>query len=308
MKSKSRYRFHPRDLRFRQLPFWRKIRWGWLTLFLLAFVAGAAGAAYLASYWWPSPLLRQARRREAEAQAQLQKLQADLHELRSLTSRIESLHQAIYQELVPQAETTLTSPSTLRREALSYPLAEDTLTLYLNRAEALMRSLIRAEPILYSPELRSTLLPRSLPCTCREIGAGFGWVLHPLLGQPYQHAGIDLLMGEGEVVRATAEGLVARIQNLYPSEGYQVVIQHTPALATYYYPLQPRVEVGQWVAPGTPIGTVVRLTLSRMPFLHYEVRVNGESVNPLDYLWGEFSVEERGHFQKAFQQPTYGLH
>ncbi|MCX7606089.1 MAG: M23 family metallopeptidase, partial [Bacteroidia bacterium] len=133
-------------------------------------------------------------------------------------------------------------------------------------------------------------------------------VIHPILGNSYPHQGIDFLVGEGSPIWATAEGVISRVELQNGGDAAKIYIQHTPTLSTAYYPVNPRVQVGQWVTIGTLIGTVTRIPLARAPFLHYEVWVHHETVDPLPFLWGHFSFAERQRWKQAFSRQTHALH
>ncbi|WP_415394054.1 M23 family metallopeptidase [Paracoccus sp. SJTW-4] len=88
----------------------------------------------------------------------------------------------------------------------------------------------------------------------------------------------------GTPVYATADGVVtfAGWQNGY---GRIVIVQHPFGLETRYPHLNAtRVKVGQTVARGDRVGDMGNSGRSTGPHLHYEVRVNGEAVDPMRYI------------------------
>jgi murein DD-endopeptidase MepM/ murein hydrolase activator NlpD len=98
------------------------------------------------------------------------------------------------------------------------------------------------------------------------------------------HAGIDIAAGTGTPIRAAASGRViyAGWENGY---GNLVVIDHGRGLATAYAH-QSRIAVGNGssVGQGQVIGYVGCTGHCFGPHLHFEVRVNGNPVDPLGYL------------------------
>lgn len=261
--------------------------------------------------WWPTERLKQLRQANQELQAHLKRLQAERDTLSVIIGKVDSLEKALYHSLVPSVDSTeelakapTEAPLPLRRVSLSV----ETLQTYLGRVEGALKALGRAERTLQHPEFHSPRLPRFTPCECEAIGAGFGVVRHPILDTEYPHQGIDFLTGEGTLVRATAEGLVVQVERFTPEGLAKVSIQHSEVLRTVYYPLQPDVQVGQWVSARTPLGRVARIPLSKAPFLHYEIRVKNEVVDPLPYLWGSFTQEQMQKWRQAFAHQTYGLH
>ncbi|XXF80751.1 M23 family metallopeptidase [Myxococcaceae bacterium GXIMD 01537] len=98
------------------------------------------------------------------------------------------------------------------------------------------------------------------------------------------HDGIDLAAPEGTPVRAAQEGTV-----LYAGEqrgyGHIVIVQHTGGLVTLYaHNKDLRVVTGQKVRREQVVATVGESGRTSGPHLHFEVRVEGKPVDPLDYL------------------------
>ena len=117
-----------------------------------------------------------------------------------------------------------------------------------------------------------------------RITSGFGMRLHPLEHIEKPHQGIDLAGEIGDPVKSTANGRVifAGIQRGY---GKIVIIQHSEELASAYGHLSViNVEVGEAVARGQRIGEVGMTGNSTGPHLHFEIRENGEQVNPSKYI------------------------
>ncbi len=106
------------------------------------------------------------------------------------------------------------------------------------------------------------------------------------------HAGIDLGMGGaagtslGKSIIAVAQGTVI-VAGVHSSYGYYVIIDHGNGLQTLYaHCLEQSLMVvpGQTVVAGQPIARVGSTGYSTGPHLHFEVRVNGNRVNPRPYL------------------------
>jgi murein DD-endopeptidase MepM/ murein hydrolase activator NlpD len=98
------------------------------------------------------------------------------------------------------------------------------------------------------------------------------------------HPGIDIGVPSGTPIRAADGG---RVSIAGPTGGYgnYTCIQHTASLATCYgHQSRIAVSVGQSVSQGQVIGYSGCTGLCFGPHLHFEVRVNGSVVNPLNYL------------------------
>jgi peptidoglycan DL-endopeptidase CwlO len=101
------------------------------------------------------------------------------------------------------------------------------------------------------------------------------------------HPGIDIGVPSGTPIRAAAAGTVVLIQSEAASGGYGnfTCIQHTGSLSTCYAHQQRfAVSMGQHVAQGQVIGYSDCTGRCFGPHLHFETRVNGAVVNPLNYL------------------------
>jgi murein DD-endopeptidase MepM/ murein hydrolase activator NlpD len=118
-----------------------------------------------------------------------------------------------------------------------------------------------------------------------RLESGFGGRRNPFGGSSFEfHSGQDIDAPFGESVIAGASGKVtfAGWQNGY---GQLVVIDHGGGLTTRYGHLS-HIDVveGQPVSRAEFLGRVGSTGRSTGPHLHYEVRINDEPVNPLQYL------------------------
>ena len=99
------------------------------------------------------------------------------------------------------------------------------------------------------------------------------------------HTGIDIATAFGTPIRAAADGQV--INTGFSSYGYglHVIVSHNPQLATLYAHMSKlAVAQGQVVKQGQVLGYEGSTGNSTGPHLHFEVRINGDFVNPLGYL------------------------
>jgi murein DD-endopeptidase MepM/ murein hydrolase activator NlpD len=99
-----------------------------------------------------------------------------------------------------------------------------------------------------------------------------------------RHQGIDLTAPKGTKVRATADGRVS-FAGKAGDFGRLVIIEHAGRYETRYAHLKSiTVEKGHKLKRGTVIGTVGKSGNATGFHLHYEVRLQGTSVNPRSYL------------------------
>ena len=103
------------------------------------------------------------------------------------------------------------------------------------------------------------------------------------------HTGIDISADEGAEVYCAADGVVTRVYS-DPLFGRSVEVTHDGGIVSIYSNLASQditVSEGQSIKSGDVIGKVGDTSLSELadePHLHFSVKVNGVSVNPLDYI------------------------
>lgn len=119
------------------------------------------------------------------------------------------------------------------------------------------------------------------PVSGGRISSHYGWRRHPITQQYRMHTGIDYAVPIGTPVVAAQHGKVVFVgrQGGY---GNLVVIKHNDTYRTVYAHLDRfKVNNGDWVEQGQVIALSGNTGLSTGPHLHYEIRKNGLSLNPL---------------------------
>lgn len=125
---------------------------------------------------------------------------------------------------------------------------------------------------------------RDVPGGRLYISSPFGWRSDPIKGIQRRHAGVDLPGPPMTTVHATGAGIV-RIAGRAGGYGNLVEIEHPGGVRTRYGHLaRVLVSAGESVGQGEAIGRMGSTGRSTGTHLHYEVRVNGVAVNPLDYI------------------------
>ena len=130
------------------------------------------------------------------------------------------------------------------------------------------------------------------PTWCHTITSYFGYRTHPIYGNTRFHSGIDIGAGFGDTIMAAASGTVIYVETPVPGQswggsgyGNYFIIDHGNGVSTLYaHCTNVYVTNGQSVSAGEAVGTVGSTGGSTGSHLHFEVRINGERVDPLSCL------------------------
>ncbi|MBE6972234.1 MAG: hypothetical protein E7446_09040 [Ruminococcaceae bacterium] len=124
------------------------------------------------------------------------------------------------------------------------------------------------------------------PSNARYITDKFGWRDAPTAGASSYHQGVDIGAPYNSNVYAAQSGQVIQA-GWNGSYGYSITIAHDFGVATLYGHLNDyHVYVGDYVSRGQVIGLCGSTGVSTGPHIHYEVRLNGERIDPMPYLPG----------------------
>ncbi|TKW67687.1 MAG: M23 family metallopeptidase [Paracoccus denitrificans] len=191
-----------------------------------------------------------------------------------------------YQEML--ASLNLDTDALLKTVDAEYsgqggPLTQATVSTSGNAA--ISKTEARAKEIVVSLDqvnrykIASNLLPLDMPVkSAFRYTSGFGarW------GRA--HKGIDLAGPVGTAILATGDGTV-KFAGRQSGYGNVIIVEHALGTETRYAHLSKiRVQAGQKVSRGSQIGDMGNTGRSTGPHLHYEVRVNGEAVNPMSFI------------------------
>ena len=133
------------------------------------------------------------------------------------------------------------------------------------------------------------------PSYATTITSLFGSRTHPVTGRPNNHTGVDIAAAGGTDIWAAKSGVV--LTSTYNSSyGNYVVISHANGESTLYAHMSKRlVSEGDKVTQGQTIGLVGTTGSSTGNHLHFEVRLNGQRQDPLNYFRGStFTLRASG--------------
>ena len=205
-------------------------------------------------------------------------LSADLAELHAAEERL-----AILQDEMEKASDALDQVYEDQRSLLAAYDAEieeiEGEITSLEKEQASIRKLIAQQTKAGGSS--PGMLRRPVPAA---ISSGFGPRIHPIHGYSLMHNGVDMSGGMGQPIAAAASGTVifAAGKGGY---GNSIMIDHGGGMITLYaHQSKFAVAAGESVKSGQIIGYIGTSGVSTGPHLHFEVRINGNPVNPAKYL------------------------
>ncbi|MBL4594501.1 MAG: M23 family metallopeptidase [Flavobacteriales bacterium] len=150
-------------------------------------------------------------------------------------------------------------------------------------------------------------LPAIQPVQTERIH-GYGNRMHPVLKYVKFHAGMDFTAPTGTPIYATGNGKVIKADRKMSGYGNLVKIDHGYNYVTFYAHMSKiNCKVGQKVKRGDVIGYVGNTGLSSGPHCHYEVRKNGNPVNPVNYYYNDLTPAEYAKMVEMANSPSQSM-
>ena len=232
---------------------------------------------------------------------QLEQIEQENAELRTVNERFESSIQQLetklqdYQQrihklaivagvsdLTPTSEPGLGGVDRLpsRTNGLNVDGSLDDLR---GQAQAIEQNMAVLQQSFDDRRLRLLNMPTVAPVR-GIVTSGFGNRRDPFTGRLSFHEGLDIVAPTGKEVHATGDGIVTKAA-MESGYGRVIYISHGFGVTTVFGHLSGwKVEQGQKVKRGQVIGFVGSSGRSTGNHLHYEVRVDGKSTNPIAYI------------------------
>ena len=161
---------------------------------------------------------------------------------------------------------------------------QNTLVRLMDDIQAREDIYNQMEAMLLKRSVLKETLPTLYPVDVPYQSSSYGWRMDPFLGKRAFHEGVDFSAATGEPIYATAGGIVERAQR-WGRYGNLITINHGGGLETRYAHLHKiLVKKGDIVNKKDLIGYVGNTGRSTGPHLHYEIRLNKNSLDPKQYL------------------------
>jgi len=159
--------------------------------------------------------------------------------------------------------------------------AIEELTQAVNSRDDYLSSI---EAKILQKSVLKDMLPNSSPIEAAFNSSSYGWRVDPFNGNEAFHEGLDFTANTGTPIRAAADGIVSTAERT-PDYGNIVKIDHGAGLETRYaHASVLLVKAGERVVKGQIVAQVGSTGRSTGPHLHYEIRLNGNALDPRKYL------------------------
>jgi murein DD-endopeptidase MepM/ murein hydrolase activator NlpD len=304
----TRYKFNPDSLSF------DKIRLG-ITALLLRFLAYFIGSLIFALIYWiifasffDSPKEKALKREVEQMTIQYDLIHREMANVESVLEDLQKTDDNLYRTIF-EAEPI---PATLREggiggvnryEALEGYSNSNLVIETANRLDKIRKKVyIQSKSFDYLIRLARNKedmlisVPAIIPISNKDLtrtASGFGWRIHPYYKISKFHYGMDFTAPAGTDVYATGNGTIVDLSSSQRGLGKHIIIDHGFGYTSIYAHLSNfNVRVGQKVQRGDIIGFVGSTGMSVANHLHYEIKLNGVNVDPVNYYFEDLSSAE----------------
>jgi len=306
--ANTKYKFNQESLSF------DKIRLGFRAV-LLRFLAYFIGSLILAviygfifTIFIDSPKEKALKREVAQLSLQYNLIHKEMENLEKVIDHLQETDDNLYRTIF-EAEPV---PTTLRQSGTGgvnrYKELEgfDNASIVIEtvkkldkiRKQVYVQSKSFDDLITLANEKEEMLrcIPAIMPISNKDLkrtASGFGLRIHPIYKIIKFHAGMDFTAPSGTDVYATGNGVINAVLSSRRGLGNHIILDHGFGYSSVYAHLDGfNVRKGQKVQRGDVIGFVGNTGMSVAPHLHYEIKLNGENVDPINYYFNDLTAEE----------------
>ncbi len=302
---RTKYKFNPDSLSF------DKVRLGVKAL-LLRLLAYFTGSVIIAIIYWvifaaffDSPKEKALEREVEQMSIQYDLIQREMANVENVLEDLQKTDDNLYRTIF-EAEPI---PATLREGGVGGVNRYKSLEGY-NNSNLVIETAGRLDKIRKRVYLQSKSfddlielaknkeemlrsVPAILPISNKDLtrtASGFGRRIHPIYKIIKFHYGMDFTAPQGTDVYATGNAVVVAVLNSKRGLGNHIILDHGFGYTSIYAHLNDfNVRVGQKVQRGDVIGYVGSTGTSVANHLHYEIKLNGVNLDPVNFYFEDLS-------------------
>jgi len=306
--AKQKYKFNPDSLSYTRVTKTTKQRF-------LRFLTYFAGSVVLSLIYvliftslFDSPVEKNLKRQISELEVNYELVNEQLTDVEALLvdlqKRDDNIYRTIFEtEPIPSTYREAGSGGTNRYRELEKLDNSEVVIDVKTKLDKIMKK-IYIQSVSYdkiitlakSKEKMLSSIPAIMPISNKDLtrtASGWGYRIHPIYKIRKFHAGMDFTASTGTEIYATGDGTIEALESSKRGYGNMVQINHGFGYKTVYAHLSRfKVKEGQKVRRGDVIGYVGNTGLSTAPHLHYEVILNNNKVNPVNYYFNDLSPAE----------------
>lgn len=306
--GKTRYTFNTKTLTYEEHKFTSGQKILKVLFFVISSLAFSAVLIFLSFTFFKSPKERVLDREIAQYELQFHIMNDRLVQMQKLMDELSDRDDNIYR-VIFEAEPI---PKSVRRAGYGGIDRYSRLEGYEN-SELLIETAKKLDKIasqvyvqsksfdeVYDIALNKEKMLASIPAIqpvsntdLKRLSSYYGYRPDPIYKVRKFHAGVDFSAPQGTEVYSPGEGVVIKVKRSRRGYGNTIEIDHGFGYVTFYAHLKElKVKKGQKVKRGELIATVGNSGKSTAPHLHYEVRKNNRTVNPIYYFFNDLTPEE----------------
>ena len=222
---------------------------------------------------------------QTQEERQQVRIEAEEVEVAAQVAELEAVEAELAALATVQADQTAAVATELANLNAKLDAVDNEIAEFADELDGLEEEQARVERLIQEEASREGdapgVLVRPVP---GAITSSFGMRLHPILGYSRMHTGVDMAAGHGQEIKAGGSGRVI-LASFYGGYGNTVIIDHGGGMTTLYaHQSQLGVSHGDQVDAGQVIGYVGTSGRSTGAHLHFEVRLLGRPVDPMDYI------------------------
>ncbi len=306
--TKIRYKYNPETLNYEKVRLTWKDRMRTIAAMLVSGLFLTSIVLFFAYTYLDSPKERILQRENDQLQEQYRDLSRRMSKLdevlKDLEHRDDNIYRVIFEAEPIDANERMSGIGGVNRYNYleGYNFSNLTVTTHKRLDDIAKRIVVQSQSLDEIVELaknKETLLsriPAIQPVSNADLtrmASGFGMRIDPHYKVPKMHAGMDFTAPTGTPIYATGDGTVLRADNASSGYGNHIRIDHGYGYVTLYgHMSRIKSRPGQKVKRGEVIGYVGSTGKSTAPHLHYEVRYNGDPIDPIDFYFNDISEEQ----------------
>ena len=306
--SRTKYKFNPESLSFDKVG-------GSFKAILLRFFAYFIGSLVVAFLYWivfaiffDSPKEKALEREIEQLSMQYNLINREMEDVEKILDELQVTDDNLYRTIF-EAEPI---PTTLREGGVggvnrfknlegysNSKLVIETTSRLDNIQKRLYLQSKSFDEIIEMSQNKGNMLrsiPAILPVSNKDLtrtASGFGLRIHPIYKITKFHSGMDFTAPAGTDVYATGDGTISAVLTSQRGLGKHIILDHGFGYTSIYAHLNDfNVKKGQKVRRGDIIGYVGNTGTSVANHLHYEIKLNGKNIDPVNYYFEDLNPEE----------------